>query len=208
VVRNRVDPFFLEAPAEAELSETAERFALDGRRYVLHVGNSLPYKNIDRLLRALGEIARIDGKQPLLVKVGAALSAKQLRLAAAEQVRVRCLGEVPPRELRALYHLADCLAYPSLYEGFGWPVAEALACGLPVVAGKIGALPEIAEETALLVDPENTAEIASAIRRVSEDRDLREELAARGKARGAHLARGDVGPEMLEIYREAIGLRE
>jgi glycosyltransferase involved in cell wall biosynthesis len=207
VVRNRVDPFFLEDPPAAELAATAERFDLAPRAFFLHVGNNLPYKNIEGLLRALGELGRVRRHEPRLVKVGAAPSPKQHRLAAACGVALRWIGEISASELRSVYHLAQCLVYPSLDEGFGWPVAEALACGLPVVAGRRGALPEIAGDAAILVDPTEAGELVAALVRLVEAPEMRAELAARGRARGAWLAEGDVGGELLEVYEAALAER-
>ena len=114
----------LEDPSAAELAATAERFGLAPRAFFLHVGNNLPYKNIEGLLRALGELGRARRHEPRLVKVGAAPSPKQHRLAAACGVALRWIGEISASELRSVYHLAQCLVYPSLDEGFGWPVIE------------------------------------------------------------------------------------
>jgi glycosyltransferase involved in cell wall biosynthesis len=207
VVRNRVDAFFLTPPPVAELRAVAQHLQLESAGFYLHVGNSLPYKNIEGLLRALGELGRRRGRALTLVKVGAEPTAEQQRLAARQGVQLRCVGEVPTTHLRALYHLAECLVYPSLYEGFGWPVAEALACGLPVVAGASGAIPEIAGDAALLVDPTRTSEIVYALERIADDPALRDHLTARGKERGAELARGDVGAELLEVYAAAAAER-
>lgn len=204
VVRNRVDPFFVSRPAADEIRATADRLGVEPGGFFLHVGSSLPYKNIERLMQALAEVGRASMNTARLVKVGAPLTPRQRRLAAELGVVVRCLGEVSAADLRALYHLASCLVYPSLDEGFGWPVAEALACGLPVVAGRSGALPEVAGEAALFVDPTQTAELVDALVRLASRADLREELEARGRARGEWLSQGDVGAELLEVYGAAI----
>jgi len=204
VVRNRVDPFFVDRPAAAEIDAAAALFQVQPRSFFLHVGNSLAYKNIEGLLRGLGELGRRQRRTPRLVKVGARLTARQRRLALEQQVAVRWLGEVSPAELRALYHLAASLVYPSFDEGFGWPVAEALVCGLPVVAGRSGALPEVAGDGALLVDPQAPSELVAALIRLTEDPALRDELAARGRARAGWLTSGDVGAELLDVYAAAL----
>jgi glycosyltransferase involved in cell wall biosynthesis len=203
VVRNRVEAFFVERPAAAELDRAVGRFRVQPRAFFLHVGNNLPYKNVEGLLRALGEFGRQRGRAPDLVKVGAQPTPAQQRLAASENVALRWLGEVSISELRALYHLATSLVYPSLDEGFGWPVAEALACGLPVIASRLGALAEIAGDAALLVDPTATSELVAALTRVESDAALRDELSARGRARGEWLAGGDFGSELLDVYAAA-----
>lgn len=207
VVRNRVEPFFAEPPSTAEIQVVVDRLGVIERGFVLHVGNNLPYKNIEGLLAALVEVQRVDRRCGLLLKVGAPLSARQQALASRLGVEARSIGEVTPADLRALYHLASCLAYPSLHEGFGWPVAEALACGCPVVASRTGALPEIAGDAAVLVDATKPEEIADAILRVIGGESLRDDLARRGRERGRELAEGDVGAEVLAVYQEAAAER-
>ena len=202
-VRNRVDRFFLDAPNAAEVAAARQRCGDEPS--VLHVGNTLPYKNVEALVRALAEVRRTTRRNVPLVKAGAELTSSQQELARREGVPVRHLGEVSRAELRALYHAADCLAYPSLDEGFGWPVAEALACGQPVIAGRSGALPEVAGDAALFVDPENVADLAAAIVRVLGDPALRRDLGARGLVRGQWLADGDFGGELAAVYRQVAG---
>ena len=203
LVRNRVERYFCETPDDREIEVARRRFGVDPKGFVLHVGNNLPYKNLDASIRALAELGRADGSGLELVKVGADLTASQRRLAARENVRLRWIGEVAAAELRALYHLALCLVYPSLHEGFGWPIAEAIACGLPVVAGAVGAIPEIAGDAALLVDPTSPSAIAGAVARLRDDPSLREELAARSRGRRDFLACGDFGGELIDVYRAA-----
>lgn len=207
LVRNRVDACFLERPGAEELRAVTDRFGAREGGWVLHVGNVLPYKNLDVLIQALAEIRQAAGRRLVLVKVGAEPTAPQQRIANQAGVTVRWLGELSSRELRAAYHVADCLAYPSRHEGFGWPVAEALACGLPVVAGATGALPEIAADAALLVDPSDTGAVSAAIQRLFDEPDLRAELAERGRRRGTWLASGDPAGEVLEVYAEAVAAR-
>jgi len=203
VVRNRVDRFFLEPPHASELAAMRARLGDGAQRSVLHVGNTLPYKNVEGLLRALGEIRRGDGREVVLVKAGAPLTSSQQALAARELVSVRFLGEVSRAELRALYHVADCVVYPSFEEGFGWPVGEAIACGRPVVAAASGALPEVAGDAALLVDVERPGDLAAAILRVLDDGGFRDHLADLARQRGSWLTEGDFGGEMAEVYRHA-----
>jgi alpha-1,3-rhamnosyl/mannosyltransferase len=200
LVRNRVDEFFLRVPPAGEVESILQELGLSGAKYVLHVGASFPYKNLERAILALAELG---DDRPLLVKAGAPLTAPQLRLAAARGVRTRALGDVDHRTLRALYRGATALLYPSLHEGFGWPVAEALACGTPVVTSTAGGLREVTAGAAVEVDPRNVAEIAASIRDLVGREDLRRDLSRRGFARGSELAGGDVGAEVLAVYRAA-----
>ncbi len=101
---------------------------------------------------------------------------------------MRFFGFVPERTLAALYRLADAFAFPSLYEGFGLPPLEAMACGTPVVTSRISSLPEVVGDAALLVDPYSVEDIASGLERVLGDDALRAELVARGRARVKHFS--------------------
>src|SRR5207302_211555 len=98
---------------------------------------------------------------------------------------VRYLGHVDEATLAALYESAAVLAFPSLYEGFGLPLLEAMARGLPAVAGRVGAMPELAGEAAVLVDPEDVDAIAGGLAKVLSDQALRTRLAAAGRERAA-----------------------
>ena len=196
VVRDRLDRFFLEPPAPEETAEAVRRLGLADGPFCLHVGASFAYKNLEGVIGALGRLGR-----PLaLVKVGAPLTPAQRRLARERGVLVRELGERSRTELRALYHRGALLAYPSREEGFGWPVVEAMAAGLPVVASRIPALVEITAGAASLVPPDDTAALAEAIDAIVADPGLSRERAAAGRRRAEELAGGDFGADLLAVY--------
>lgn len=207
VIPNPLDPFFFGTPALETLSEVRDRFALAGREIVLHVGAVLPYKNLDRALRAVGRLTRGQGGSPppLFVKVGAALTPELRRIAEEARVEARSLGDLDRKTLRAVYHLASVLLYPSLDEGFGWPVAEAMACGLPVVCSRSGALPEVTGGAALEVEATDVGEMAGALERLRRDPERRRRQSMEGRARAMTLAGGDFAAAMLGVYREACG---
>jgi glycosyltransferase involved in cell wall biosynthesis len=156
--------------------------------YVLHVGAAAPRKNLPRLLDAYATARRAaggDDTQLVLVgPPGPTAPARWLRTRRLElDPHVRRLDAVPDDDLPALYSGAACLAYPSLAEGFGLPILEAMACGTPVLTSGCSSMQEVAGEAALLVDPARTETIAEGlVRLLTEDR-LREELIARGLAR-------------------------
>ncbi len=203
VVPEGVDPGFGDVPARAR-EETRARLGLPPE-YLLWVGQIAARKNVVRLLEAM---ARLPASAPPLVLAGhrrhgsAEVDAAVVRLGLGD--RARFLGHVGEGDLPALYAGARALLFPSLDEGFGLPVLEAFACGTPVLASTAGALPETAGGAALLVDPEDAAAIAEGTRRLLEDRALRGDLVARGRARAAALTWEATARGTLGAYREAV----
>jgi glycosyltransferase involved in cell wall biosynthesis len=113
-------------------------------------------------------------------------------------------GSLPRSELAALYNRAHVLVYPSLYEGFGMPVLEAMACGTPVVTSNISALPECAGDAALLVDPLDTEALAEAVERVIEDPAVAEELSRKGQKRAATFTWAEAARRTWAVYEEVL----
>jgi glycosyltransferase involved in cell wall biosynthesis len=160
--------------------------------YVLAVGTLEPRKNLSRVVEAarrLGVELRVVGERGW---GGVTLGGDG----------VRWLGRVPDEELARLYRGAACLAYPSLYEGFGLPVLEAMACGAPVVTSAGSAMEEVADGDAELVDPHDVASIAAGIERAA---DRRAELGLRGVTRAAAYTWDAVADATVSVYREVAG---
>ncbi len=116
--------------------------------------------------------------------------------------RVVCIDRCSIDELRTLYSHSDLFVFPSLYEGFGMPVVEAMACGTAVVASNRAAVPEVAGDAAILVNPEDPAELAQAMVRVLEDSDLRKALRTRGLERARLFTWERTARQTLSVYRE------
>jgi glycosyltransferase involved in cell wall biosynthesis len=150
-------------------------------RYLLHVGTLQPRKNLLRLIDAHAAL-QTDFPDLHLVLAGRPgwLSAPIVAAALARPERVHLLAYVPDESLAGLYSGAAAFVFPSLYEGFGLPVLEAMACEVPVVCSNTSSLPEVAGEAAMSVDPLDTGALAAAIRRVLLDPSLRSTLVARG----------------------------
>jgi len=205
VIYHGVPPEYFEIP-EASRLETARRLGLD-RPYVLYVGTIEPRKNLDGLLdgwAALSAELRENFTLAVAGPVGWKADAILARLQSAGP-GVRYLGYVPERDLPALTAGATVFAYPSLYEGFGLPVAQAMAAGVPVVTSSVSSLPEIGGEAALLADPRSPAEIGGALARLLESPDLRAKLGACGAQRARAMFRWEENARRsLEFFRRAM----
>ena len=109
-------------------------------------------------------------------------------------------GYVPEEELPLVYNAADLFVYPSLYEGFGLPILEAMACGVPVITSNLSSMPEVAGDAGILVDPNDVNALADAMTRVLTDRVLRATLAAKGLARARSFSWERMAQETLAVY--------
>ena len=188
VVPLGVDPLFFddelpttESPAGAE-------------PYVLFVGSQELRKNLDRLEDAVGRL-RARGYPHLLYIAGGDRWGPETR----HREFVRPLGRVSDEQLSSLYRRAACVALPSLHEGFGLPVLEAMASGTPVVAGRAGALPEVSGSAAVLVDPYDVGDIERGIEKAI---DQRSKLSALGRAHAARFSWESTAEATVAVYRE------
>lgn len=178
-------------------------------RFVLAVGNLHPRKNIPRLIRAMAA-ARALGASDLHLVLAGQRAWRATEIDAAIEAAdghgwVHELGYVSAETLRALYSTAHVVAYPSMYEGFGLPVLEALACGAVVVAANATAIPEVAGGAAFLVDPMSTDAIAEGVLRASTDERLRARLRDAGPARARTFTWDRCAAWTVEAYRLALG---
>ncbi|MPZ22991.1 MAG: glycosyltransferase [Dehalococcoidia bacterium] len=180
----------------AQIEDVRRRYAL-GRRYVLSVGSIEPGKGRESLSAAMRAL-RADGFEHDLVVAGQTAWGVEARPDGA-----RYLGYVPDEDLPALYSGCDVFAFPSLYEGFGLPLLEAMACGAPVVATSSSAIPEVAGDAALLVTPGSPPSLADGLRQVLEDEEARRGMIERGLSRAACFSWRETATKTLEVYREA-----
>jgi glycosyltransferase involved in cell wall biosynthesis len=178
-----VDPRFRRVDDQATLRALDTRLGLK-HPLVLSVGTLEPRKNYERLIAAFAQARQQPDGPRMLAICGRKGWLYQGTFAAVEkwgvQDSVRILENVGDADLPALYSTADVVAMPSLYEGFGIPVTEAMACGTPVVSSTGGSLPEVAGDAALTVAPEDVDGLAAALLRGVSDADLRQQLVARG----------------------------
>jgi glycosyltransferase involved in cell wall biosynthesis len=215
VPRERIDVIPLgygaaSRPAATPADELRRRLGLGSGPIVLNVAMKKVHKNQMRLLRALPAIrAAVPGAQ--LVLPGAPtpyedeLRAEAARLGVADAVAFP--GYVDAADLEGLYAAASAFVFPSLNEGFGLPLLEAMARGLPVVTSNVSALPEVAGDAALLVDPTSVEQIAAATTRVLTDRELRERLVAAGLRRPGEFTWSRTAEATLDSWRRTVGGR-
>jgi glycosyltransferase involved in cell wall biosynthesis len=173
--------------AAATPGDAAARHGLD-RPYVLAVGTLEPRKNLQRLVAAWGLLPDDLRERHQLALVGPRGWDDEPILRAAAEGGAKLLGRVDDADLAALYAGCAAFAYPSLYEGFGLPVLEAMGAGAPVVTSSVSSLPEVAGDAALLVEPTDTGAIAAALARVLSDPALAADLRARGRLRAAEFS--------------------
>ncbi|HET9672264.1 MAG TPA: glycosyltransferase family 1 protein, partial [Actinomycetota bacterium] len=172
--------------------------------YVLFVGTVEPRKNVVGLIRAFRKIAA-EVPHTLVIAGPAGWGTSLGRELADPPGRIEPVGAVSPQRLDALYRSADCLCYPSRYEGFGLPVLEAMLRGVPVVASTTPAVAETAGDAALLVDPTDEGAIADAVERVLTDRVLADDLRAKGRERTASFSWDRTAAATVEVYRSVAG---
>jgi glycosyltransferase involved in cell wall biosynthesis len=177
---------------------------LRNRPYVLYVGTIEPRKNIDTLLDAWAMLKPSLREEFDLIIAGPRGWSSEETLARVEREAVY-LGYVPEDQLPGLTAGAIVFVYPSLYEGFGFPVAQAMAAGVPVLTSNNSCLPEIAGDAAILIDPRSASEIASALTRMLESETLLADLAARGRTRADAFRWEKCATESLHFFRSVGG---
>lgn len=204
-VESRFRPMTNAADGET-LAAVRRKYALP-EQFILSVGTLQPRKNLTRLVEAFArlnsqlatrdfDLVIVGGKGWLYEEIFKTVEALDL------ERRVHFCGFADDADLPALYNLADLFVFPSLYEGFGLPPLEAMACSTPVVCSEASSLPEVVGDAALMVDPWDVTGLAEAMRRAIEDETLRASLATRGLARAARFTWSRAAQELLSIYQE------
>ena len=205
VVPLAADRSFGAPAASREAAAVAARHGIE-LPYVLAAGTLEPRKNLVRLLEAWATLPGALREAHELVLVGPVGWDAEEILSAARAARIRLAGYVPDDELAALYAGCRLFCYPSLYEGFGLPVLEAMQSGAPVVTSDASSLPEVAGDAAVLVDPLSVTAIADAIARLLGDPDERERLRTAGRARAAQFSWQRAASDVRGILRALSGV--
>ncbi|MBC7811876.1 MAG: glycosyltransferase family 4 protein [Burkholderiales bacterium] len=207
VLLSGVDARFQHVTDTDRLSAVRHKYGLDSRPYIFSLGTVQPRKNYTRLIHTLAQL-RAEGFDLALAIAG---GKGWLEDPIYETIRdthmqpyVHLLGFADEADLPALYSAAECVALPSLYEGFGLPVLEAMACGTPVVTSNISSLPEVAGDAALLIDPRDQEAITDAVRRLISDSQLSADLVARGLERVQQFTWDAAAVQLRQIYADLL----
>jgi len=211
VTYNGVEPSFAPQPSiPNEAEEVRRRFGVS-RDFLLAVGSLQPRKNMVRLIRAYARLrSEREDFRPQLVIVGRKLWLASEIFDEVKRQRwaddVILTGYVADEDLPALYRAARAFVYPSLFEGFGLPPLEAMACGTPVVTSDVSSLPEVTGGAALLIDPNDERALANALIEIVSNERLRAELRERGIAQAKKFTWRDAAEKTLRLYQEACSL--
>jgi glycosyltransferase involved in cell wall biosynthesis len=204
VLYHGVTPDFLPVTDQAKLAATRQKYGLGAGPFLLSVGTVQPRKNYQRLIQAL---AKIDSPVALAIAGGTGWHTDEIFAEVTRlnlKNRVHFLGFVADGDLPTLYSAAAVLVYPSLYEGFGLPVLEAMACGTPVIASNCSAMPEVVGAAGLLVDPLDVDALAAAVTRLLNDAGLQQHLAQAGLARAAQFTWTGMAATLLDLYQKLL----
>jgi glycosyltransferase involved in cell wall biosynthesis len=205
-IHEGLDPFFLQEINPDILECLRKRYSLPAP-FIFFVGALEPRKNLGALLDALKLIHARGEKVTLVIAGPRAEGAGRLNAQIARdglEPWVRFLGYVPKRELITLYRLASVFVFPSLCEGFGFPLLEAMASGLPVAASDVSALPEIGGEAAVYFDPRSPEDIADKVIKLLQDTQLRQEIVEKGKKRVLDFDWSKTASETLNYYKDVL----
>jgi glycosyltransferase involved in cell wall biosynthesis len=190
-----------------DLTKVQARYRLN-HPFILALAGVAPRKNTRRIIEAFALLQDDVARDYQLVLVGLPPSAKQDFLQYAQNLSVAnqvvFTGFIPEEDLVALYNLAKVFVYPSLYEGFGLPVLEAMTCGTPVITSPRGSLPEVAGDAALFVEPLDPEAICRAIIQVVTDKDKAEKMRKQGFDRVNMFSWHRAAEEMLQIYESVV----
>jgi glycosyltransferase involved in cell wall biosynthesis len=189
-----------------EIAKMVKKYKIP-KKFLLYVGDATPNKNLKRLVEAIEPL-----NIPLFIvgKVFENPTKKHpwnkdlifVQKKASENKNIHLLGFVPAEELVNIYNLADLFVFPSLYEGFGLPILEAAACGIPIVTTRSGSIPEVIGETAVFVDPLDVDSISEGVKKVVKDKALYERLSKEGIERAKKFSWKKTADQTVQVYEE------
>lgn len=200
VTYNGLDKKFCLIDDVDKLEKVKHKYDLP-KKYMLYIGNQKPHKNVKRLLEA---ISLLEDNITLVINGTPNDDIKNFLRQYKIKNKVKFIGYVDDKDLPALYNLAYLFIFPSLYEGFGLPPLEAMACGCPVITSNTSSLPEVVGDAALLIDPYSCEEIAEAIRKLLRDNSLYQELIKKGLANAHKFSWSITTKHTLNIYENIL----
>jgi glycosyltransferase involved in cell wall biosynthesis len=204
-VHNGVSSHFLNGEETIALNKVKAKYNLPDQ-YMLHFANKDPRKNTKNVLKAFNHYSKIAKTEYKLVLLG---YKKQDLIKLLDEINAKSLmdkivllGYVPDEDLPAIYSLSHLFLFPSLREGFGIPIIEAMACGVPVLTSKTSSMPEIAGDAACIVNPNDCNAIAHGILKIDLDSEYRNELIAKGLERCKTFSWNNMAESILEVYNK------
>jgi len=194
---------------ETVLKQTKEKYGIKNK-YILYIGNFSPHKNLKGLIEAYNLLPEGIKKEYHLLLGGG--EPKELELAykhsdISKLLSITILGHTSDEDLPALYSGAELFIFPSLYEGFGLPPLEAMACGCAVASSNTSSMPEVLGDASLFFNPCDVHEISGAIEQMLEDENLRNEFRQKGLARAEHFSSKKMVTKLLDVFESVIGAR-
>jgi glycosyltransferase involved in cell wall biosynthesis len=206
VIHNGVGPQF--CPGDPwSIEKIKAKYQIDGK-YILFTGTLSPRKNLVNVIRAFSDLTSLRDQNYKLVVASKKDSRYPAPFQIVEQLKLKkdvlFIGYVSKEDLAALYAGAEVFVLPSFHESFGLPIVEAFACGVPVITSNLAALPEVAGNAALFIDPHNIAELKESMLRVVSDRAFRNTLIERGFSRVGQFSWTRAAERVLEIYEKVL----
>lgn len=205
-VHNGVNRNFTSEISEAKKKMVREKYNLP-KQFLLHIGNTEPRKNTARVLKAFNKYNNNFSDEVKLVLIGLNESKlksllKDIGLEKELAKKIVLTGYVSDEDLPAVFNLSEMFLFPSLREGFGIPIIEAMACGVPVITSNTSSMPEVAGDAALLVDPNRVGSIFEAIVKLRLDREFRDKLISKGLERHKLFSWENAAKKVLNIYQQ------
>lgn len=207
VLLSGIDSRYKPINSRSSLLTMRNKYKIGDIPYLFSIGTIQPRKNYSRVIQAL-RLLRKRGYDLHLVIAGGKgwLEDEMYKTLDDTQMHdyVHLIGFVDEADISALYSGAECVVFPSLYEGFGFPVLEGMACGTPIVTSNVSSLPEVAGDAALMVDPYSVEEIANAVQKILDDSTLKTTLIERGLKQSAKFTWENSARQLLDIYRQVL----
>lgn len=211
VIYPGVDTIFRPINDQDVLNSVRRKYNLY-ERFILYLGAIQPRKNITTLIRAYGILCKEQNfDHKLVIAGGVGWKNKDIRVLIEElrlEDKVVFTGYIPEHNLPVIYNLSDAFVFPSLYEGFGLPVLEAMACGTPVVTSNVSSLPEVAGDAALLINPHSIEDLADGIKRILHNDGLRKKNIANGFERAKLFTWEKCAGETLDVFSQVLSQKQ